>query len=73
MLCLFLISILTFLFTLVWQFAQFILLLQAMALFSVYSLKYVPRCKVSSNFKLMDLSGSIHCVIFISASMHDDV
>ena len=40
-------------FTLVWQFAQFILLLQAMAFFGVYSLKYVPSHKVCGIFKLV--------------------
>jgi hypothetical protein len=53
MLCLLLISIFTFLFTLVWQFAQFILLLQAMAFFGVYSLKYIPSYKVSDGFVIL--------------------
>lgn len=63
MLCLFLISILTFLFTLVWQFAQFILLLQAMALFAVYSLKYVPRCKVRNMFIIIVGSLMTVCIL----------
>lgn len=36
----------TFFFTLVWQFAQFILLLQSMAFFGVYALGFAPKNKV---------------------------
>ncbi|XP_028411451.1 probable C-mannosyltransferase DPY19L3 [Dendronephthya gigantea] len=62
-LCLLLISILTFFFTLVWQFAQFILLLQAMAFFGVYSLKYVPSYKVRNLFIIIVGSLMSVCVL----------
>jgi len=45
-LCLLGIAISTFFFTLVWQFAQFILLLESMAFFGTYSLGFIPKYKV---------------------------
>ena len=45
-LCLAAIAISTFFFTLVWQFAQFILLLESMAFFGTYSLGFIPKQKV---------------------------
>ena len=47
-LCLVGIAVSTFLFTLVWQFAQFILLLESMAFFGTYSLGFIPKYKVRS-------------------------
>ena len=44
----------TFFFTLVWQFAQFILLLESMAFFGVYSLGFVPKHKVSALWILLN-------------------
>ena len=46
-LCLTGIAICTFFFTLVWQFAQFILLLESMAFFGTYSLGFISKHKVS--------------------------
>ena len=40
------ISVSTFFFTLVWQFAQFILLLESMAFFGTYSLGFISKYKV---------------------------
>ena len=40
------IAVSTFFFTLVWQFAQFILLLESMAFFGTYSLGFIPKYKV---------------------------
>ena len=48
-LCLTGIAICTFFFTLVWQFAQFILLLESMAFFGTYSLGFISKHKVSLN------------------------
>lgn len=46
--CLVGIAVSTFFFTLVWQFAQFILLLESMAFFGTYSLGFIPKYKVRS-------------------------
>lgn len=45
-LCLVGIAVSTFFFTLVWQFAQFILLLESMAFFGTYCLGFIPKYKV---------------------------
>ena len=62
-LCLVGISVSTFFFTLVWQFAQFILLLESMAFFGTYSLGFIPKYKVRSETgkgDLPDLTQSAH-------------
>ena len=46
--CLVGIAVSTFFFALVWQFAQFILLLESMAFFGTYSLGFIPKYKVRS-------------------------
>ena len=58
-LCLVGIAVSTFFFTLVWQFAQFILLLESMAFFGTYSLGFIPKYKVRTETgvtKLLELT-----------------
>lgn len=60
--CLVGIAVLTFFFTLVWQFAQFILLLESMAFFGTYSLGVIPKYKVRSETgkgKLPEVTQSV--------------
>ena len=54
-LCLVGIAVSTFFFTLVWQFAQFILLLESMAFFGTYSLGFIPKYKVRSETGKVEL------------------
>jgi len=51
--CLVGIAVSTFFFTLVWQFAQFILLLESMAFFGTYSLGFIPKYKARSLYLIV--------------------
>lgn len=62
-LCLAGIAVSTFFFTLVWQFAQFILLLESMAFFGTYSLGFIPKHKARSLYLIVVGSLISVCIL----------
>ncbi|XP_068755171.1 protein C-mannosyl-transferase DPY19L3-like isoform X2 [Montipora capricornis] len=62
-LCLAGIAVSTFFFTLVWQFAQFILLLESMAFFGTYSLGFIPKNKARSLYLIVIGSLISVCIL----------
>ncbi|XP_078373794.1 protein C-mannosyl-transferase DPY19L3-like isoform X1 [Oculina patagonica] len=61
--CLVGIAVSTFFFTLVWQFAQFILLLESMAFFGTYSLGFIPKYKARSLYLIVIGSLISVCIL----------
>lgn len=61
--CLWLITIFTICFTITWQFAQFVLLLQAFSLFGLCALDFVQPCKVLPLFKVILGNLATCCVL----------
>lgn len=62
-LCLAGIAVSTFFFALVWQFAQFILLLESMAFFGTYSLGFIPKDKTRSLYVIVIVSLISVCIL----------
>jgi len=62
-LCLAAIAVSTFFFALVWQFAQFILLLESMAFFGTYSLGFIPNNKTRSLYLIVIVSLISVCIL----------
>lgn len=61
--CLVGIAVSTFFFTLVWQFAQFILLLESMAFFGTYSLGFIPKYKARTMYLMVISSLLGVCIL----------